>query len=307
MLAASIIVFREVIEAGLIVGIVLAATRGVRSRTVYVLGGIAAGVIGASLLAAFAGTLSNALEGVGQGGLQRLHPWPSRWSCSAGTMSGWLSMAENLRRSSRPSGQAVVAGSKTLTALAIVVAIAVLREGAEVVLFLYGVVHVRTEKVAWGLFTGGVLGLAAGASMSALDLCGAREDTASLSSQLTSHVDRVPRCRHGIPMRRLPSNAPISLTLWSTTLWDTFLAPCRRRSLAGRVLHTLIGYDDRPSIMQAVDLHCDARDDPLGHARVCASKTESEAKSGGCLRADEAKGCGLRGRQSGVEPTNSPA
>ena len=44
MLAAAIIVFREVIEAGLIVGIVLAATRGVQSRTVYVLGGIAAGV-----------------------------------------------------------------------------------------------------------------------------------------------------------------------------------------------------------------------------------------------------------------------
>ena len=66
MLAAAIIVFREVIEAGLIVGIVLAATRGVQSRTVYVLGGIAAGVFGASLLAVFAGALSNALEGVGQ-------------------------------------------------------------------------------------------------------------------------------------------------------------------------------------------------------------------------------------------------
>ena len=39
----------------------------------------------------------------------------------------------------RAAGEAVVAGSKSLAALAVVVAIAVLREGSEVVLFLYGV------------------------------------------------------------------------------------------------------------------------------------------------------------------------
>ena len=66
MLGAAIIVFREVIEAGLIVGIVLAATEGVLGRTKYVIGGIAAGVLGASVLAGFAGSLSSALQGVGQ-------------------------------------------------------------------------------------------------------------------------------------------------------------------------------------------------------------------------------------------------
>ena len=39
----------------------------------------------------------------------------------------------------RAAGEAVAAGSKSLAALAVVVAIAVLREGSEVVLFLYGV------------------------------------------------------------------------------------------------------------------------------------------------------------------------
>jgi high-affinity iron transporter len=66
MLGAAIIVFREVIEAGLIVGIVLAATEGVRGRTAYVAGGIAAGITGAALLALFAGSVSSALEGMGQ-------------------------------------------------------------------------------------------------------------------------------------------------------------------------------------------------------------------------------------------------
>ncbi|MDQ2801770.1 MAG: iron permease, partial [Pseudomonadota bacterium] len=46
MLASLIIVFREVFEAGLIVGIVLAATQGIHRRGVWLAGGIAAGVLG---------------------------------------------------------------------------------------------------------------------------------------------------------------------------------------------------------------------------------------------------------------------
>ena len=66
MLATLIIVFREVIEAGLIVGIVLAATKGVAGRGRWIGLGIAMGVLGACLVAAFADTLSNMLAGTGQ-------------------------------------------------------------------------------------------------------------------------------------------------------------------------------------------------------------------------------------------------
>ena len=66
MLATLIIVFREVLEAGLIVGIVLAATEGVARRGRWIAGGIAAGVAGAALLAGFAGALANAFSGNGQ-------------------------------------------------------------------------------------------------------------------------------------------------------------------------------------------------------------------------------------------------
>ena len=51
MIAALIIVFREVIEAGLIVGIVLAVTTGIARRGRWVAAGIAAGVAGATLVA----------------------------------------------------------------------------------------------------------------------------------------------------------------------------------------------------------------------------------------------------------------
>ena len=66
MLASLLIVFREVIEAGLIVGIVLAATKGVRGRGAWVSYGVAGGVAGACLVAAFAGELASLFEGSGQ-------------------------------------------------------------------------------------------------------------------------------------------------------------------------------------------------------------------------------------------------
>src|SRR6516162_3764610 len=66
MLAAALIVFREVLEAGLIVGVVLAATEGVAGRGRWIAGGIGAGVLGAGLVALFAQQLSNAFAGSGQ-------------------------------------------------------------------------------------------------------------------------------------------------------------------------------------------------------------------------------------------------
>jgi high-affinity iron transporter len=63
---AQIIVLREAIEAGLIIGIVLAVTRGMPLRGRYVGGGIFVGLMGAVLVAGFAGALSNALSGAGQ-------------------------------------------------------------------------------------------------------------------------------------------------------------------------------------------------------------------------------------------------
>ena len=66
MLVSFIVVFREAMEAGLIVGIVLAATEGVSGRGRWIVAGVAAGAAGASLVAAFAAALSDAFEGVGQ-------------------------------------------------------------------------------------------------------------------------------------------------------------------------------------------------------------------------------------------------
>ena len=66
MLAVTLLVFREVMEAALIVSIVCAATRGVARRGLYVATGIGLGIAGALLVAMGASLISRLASGSGQ-------------------------------------------------------------------------------------------------------------------------------------------------------------------------------------------------------------------------------------------------
>src|SRR5215813_5469554 len=136
MFGALVIVFREVIEAGLIIGIVLAATRGISGRGHWV----AAGVLGAAVV---------------------MLMWHTVWMARHGR-----EMAAEMAA----VGAAVTAGKRPMTALVVVVGLAVLREGSEVVLFLYGILAGGTSGSS--LFIGGTLGLAVGAAFTALTYYG---------------------------------------------------------------------------------------------------------------------------------------
>src|SRR3979409_2173660 len=163
MLGALIIVFREVFEAGLIIGIVLAVTGSVRHRNRWIGGGVLAGAGAACLVAAFAGGLSQLFAGLGQGVVKRaslgvaviMLTWHNVWMARHGReMAGEM----------RAAGQAVAEGSKSLLALAVVVGVAVLREGSEVALFLYGIVASGGET-AFSLAAGGAIGVVLGAAV----------------------------------------------------------------------------------------------------------------------------------------------
>jgi len=66
VLGIAILVFREVLEAALVVTVVFAATRGVPGRGRWIGTGIAAGVLGAVAVALSAGVIADAVQGVGQ-------------------------------------------------------------------------------------------------------------------------------------------------------------------------------------------------------------------------------------------------
>src|SRR5574338_1074503 len=166
MLASAIVVFREVLEAALIVGIVLAATRGIPGRGRWVLAGIAAGIAGAVLAAAFATSISELMSGMGQ------EAFNASILFLAVVMLGWHNVwmsrhGRAMARDMKAVGSAVAAGERPLYVLAIVVGLAVLREGSEVVLFLYGIAASGGSalQLASGSLLGVVLGMIAGAAL----------------------------------------------------------------------------------------------------------------------------------------------
>src|SRR5271168_3738019 len=166
MLATLIIVFREVLEASLVIGIVLAASRGVPRRGLWVTSGAAAGAVGAGLDAAGAGAIAAAVNGVGQ------ELCNASILFAAVAMLGWHNIWMNrhgreLAAAAATLGKAVLGGSRPLYALALVAGIAVLREGSEIVLFLYGIA-IASGVGALSMLGGGILGLAGGAAIGVL-------------------------------------------------------------------------------------------------------------------------------------------
>jgi high-affinity iron transporter len=248
MLATLIIVFREVLEAGLIIGIVLAATEGVRNRGRWIAGGIAGGVSGAALLAAFAGALSNAFSGSGQ------ELFNATILLIAVLMLGvhitWMaSHGRQMAQEMKAMGRAVVAGDRSLAAMALVVAMAVLREGSEVVLFLFGIAT-STHEGAAPMLTGGALGVLAGAGVSWLLYRG-------LVAIPMKHLFKVTNAMIAVLAAGMAGQAAAILAgigmlpTLGDELWDTS-GILRDDSIVGRALHALVGYSDRPPGIQVL-------------------------------------------------------
>jgi high-affinity iron transporter len=162
----------------------------------------------------------------------------------------WMSRhAREMVRDFKALGQKIATGQATMFAMATVVAIAVLREGSEVVLFLFGIAASGgTDPLA--MLGGGVIGVAGGAAISWV----------------------IYRGLVAIPMHRLfaVTNGLVALLAAGMAgqaavylvqanilpslgdqLWDTsrFLPDDH---LIGRALHALVGYSDRPMGVQLI-------------------------------------------------------
>jgi high-affinity iron transporter len=248
VLASLIIVFREVFEAGLIVGIVLAATRGIVHRAAFVATGIGVGVAGAGMLALFAGGLSNAFAGRGQEVFTAsilvlavlMLSWHNLWMAAHG---------REMARQMQAMGRAVAAGETSLLAMAVVVAVAVLREGAEVVLFLYGIAVSSGE--GWGLLLlGGLLGVVLGAGVSFLIYRGLVAIPVARMFSVTGWLIALIAAGMAGQAGAILAGADLIPSL-GYELWDTSWL-LRDDSIVGQALHALVGYSDRPMGVQAL-------------------------------------------------------
>ena len=248
MLGVALIFFREVLEAALVVGIMAAATCEVAGRSRWILAGLGAGLAGACLLAVFAERLAGAAAGMGQ------ELFNAGVLLTAVAMLGWhtLWMARHGRELARTTGSIgadVTAGRRPLYAVAVVIGLAVLREGSEVVLFLSGL-------------------LASGSTDQRSLLLGA---TAGISAALLVGFG-LARGLRIIPIRHLFSVTTVLLALlaagmaaravaflcqagycsqFTQTAWDTS-AWAADGSALGQFLNALIGYTALPMVIQVL-------------------------------------------------------
>jgi high-affinity iron transporter len=248
VLASLLIVFREVFEAGLVVGIVMAVTAAVPGRTAWIAGGVGAGIVGACLVALFTSGLSELFNGSGQeifnasilGLAVVMLTWHNVWMSRHG---------RELVAELRAAGEAVAAGSKSLLALAIVVAIAVLREGSEVVLFLYGVAAAQ-GGASWSMVSGGFVGLLLGSTVCLLTYLGLVTIPTRYLFSVTSALIALLAAGMAAQAIAFLEQANI-LTALDETAWDTSWI-LSDSSYLGKALHTLIGYVDQPTAMQVL-------------------------------------------------------
>lgn len=245
MLGVALLVFREVLEAALIVSIVAAATRGVARRGTYIGGGIALGVLGAIVVALCAGAIAESLNGSGQ------ELFNASVLFAAVLMIAWhviwmSSHSRELVQHMQSVGSAVRAGSSSLTMLFAVVALAVLREGSEIVLFLYGMA--AGGAGINGLLVGIPLGIAGGVAVGFALYFGLLRIPLRHFFTATNWMLVLLAAGLASTGARFLVQANW-LPAMGNQLWNTS-ALLSNGSVVGQALHILIGYDAHPAGIQ---------------------------------------------------------
>ena len=243
----AVLVFREVLEAALVVSVVFAATRGVPGRERWIGAGIAAGVLGAVALALSAGVVADAAAGMGQElfnasvlfAAVAMIAWHAIWMATHG---------KQIAMQMQALGDEVSVGRRPLAALLIVVALAVLREGSEVVLFLFAQ---AAGGSGWIDIAGGIaLGIAGGVATGVALYFGLLRIPIRHFFTATNWLLLLLAAGMASQAARFLVQADLLPSLGSR-LWDTSEL-LSDRSVVGQALHALIGYDARPAGVQVV-------------------------------------------------------
>jgi len=245
MLSITVIIFREMLEMALIVSVLLAATKGTIGRRRWIGGGVALGLLGSAVLAYFTEALSGAMEGKAQEVFNAcvlflasaMIAWTVIWMRVHGRQ-----MTENLKR----IGKAVAANEEPIHTLAVVAGLAALREGSEMVLFTFGTL--ASGQNVWQTAAGCALGILSGVLTAAVLYLGLIKISPKNIFFVTSVL--LIFLAAGMVSQALSLLASVGLVpelnpvLWDTSAW------LPENGVAGRFLHALLGYAEKPSGIQ---------------------------------------------------------
>jgi len=248
MFAAALIVFRESLEASLIISIMTAATRGIPWRGRWIITGVIAGIAGAALVASGMDVISNLASGMGQelfnAGILTLAVGMLAWH------NIWMSIhGREMAAQALNAAREINDGTRERSVIFIVVALAVLREGSETVLFLYGLAT-SSEDGLRTTISGGLSGLAAGLLVGGLLYAGLLRVPLRWFFSITGALVLLLAASMASQAAHFLIQADVLPSL-GAPLWDTSNV-LSQSTAVGTLLHGLIGYDAQPAGMQVM-------------------------------------------------------
>ncbi len=245
MLATAIILFREVLEASLIIAIVLGASRGIANRNRWVAGGIALGLTGSALVAILANMASSSFSGDQQAMLNAvillcavaMLTWHNVWMSAHGRQ-----MSADIKE----AGANIQSGRSPMTALLVITLVAVMREGSEAVLFLWAILSSGENTL--NMLLGGLAGVIIGILVGLLLYIGLLRIPVRHFFSITSWM--ILFLAAGLAAQAAGFLTQIGLLpALGEGIWNTSMA-LRQDSVLGQLLHILVGYIARPSGIQ---------------------------------------------------------
>jgi high-affinity iron transporter len=205
-------------------------------------------LLGAAFVASGMEVISNLADGMGQelfnAGILMVAiamlAWHNIWMASHG---------RELARQISSTAKAVTTGSSERSVILVVIALAVLREGSETVLFLYGLAAGSPQGLR-DSFVGGSIGLVLGAMVSGLLYAGLLRIPVRWFFAATGALVLLMAASMASQASRLLIQADLLPSL-GAPLWDTS-AVLSQNTATGTILHGLIGYEAQPAGMQVL-------------------------------------------------------
>ena len=248
MWGTAIIVFREVFEIAIIMCVVLAATKNLPSKGKWIAAGILGGACGAVLFALLTESVALLAGDAGKlyfnAGVLFIAVFMIGWTVIWMKQHGKMIVSDMKQMS-----HAVATGAKPLHALAIIIGLAVLREGSEVVVFVYGLI--AAAQTTWQMaILGSVVGLCLGCLFGFCMYYG-------LLRISVKYMFQIPSILLTLIAGGMAANAAGKLVhagllpALMNSLWNTS-ALLPQHSIMGRFLFILIGYQENPNGMQGL-------------------------------------------------------
>ena len=205
-------------------------------------------MIGSGIVAASTDTIGTFASGIGQelfnavvlGIAVLMLAWHNIWMSLHGA---------KLASHARNVGANIREGRSECSILLVVVGLAVLREGSETVLFLYGIAASADSNTA-SMLTGGLIGMLSGVALGYGIYAGLLRISMRWFFAATSTLVLLLAAGMASQAAKYLIQADLLPSFWNP-LWDTPKL-VSEQTLTGMLLHSLIGYDSRPAGMQVL-------------------------------------------------------